>query len=130
LKQEEKRKEKRSRKQKVEDGGRAGQVGATEGWRACSHLAMQGATAKAIQEPAGHQDLATTQRYMHLSPAHKGAAIRLLDRRPMEDGSPLDSAPPIGAARAALRSGQAVEETVGDSLETNLRPEPESSCSK
>jgi integrase len=52
----------------------------------CSHLAMQGASPKAIQELAGHQDLTTTQRYMHLSPAHKDAAIRLLDRRPAEDG--------------------------------------------
>ena len=46
----------------------------------CSHLAMQGATAKAIQELAGHQDLTTTQRHMHLSRGHKDAAIRLLDR--------------------------------------------------
>ena len=28
----------------------------------CSHLAMRGAPARAIQELAGHQDLATTQR--------------------------------------------------------------------
>ena len=35
----------------------------------CSHLAMRGAPARAIQELAGHQDLGTTQRYMHLSPA-------------------------------------------------------------
>ena len=33
----------------------------------CSHLAMRGAPARAIQEAAGHQDLVTTQRYMHLS---------------------------------------------------------------
>ena len=45
----------------------------------------EGATAKAIQELAGHQDLSTTQRYMHLSPAHKDAAIRLLDRRPTDE---------------------------------------------
>jgi integrase len=45
----------------------------------CSHLAMRGASAKAIQELAGHQDLATTQRYMHLSPSAIDAAIRLLD---------------------------------------------------
>ena len=44
-----------------------------------SHLAMRGAPAKAIQELAGHQDLATTQQYMHLSPAALDAAIRLLD---------------------------------------------------
>jgi integrase len=46
----------------------------------CSHLAMRGAPARAIQELAGHQDLATTQRYMHLSPAAVEAAIRLLDQ--------------------------------------------------
>ncbi|HEY7441571.1 MAG TPA: tyrosine-type recombinase/integrase [Vicinamibacterales bacterium] len=45
----------------------------------CSHLAMRGAPARAIQEAAGHQDLTTTQRYMHLSPAALDAAIRLLD---------------------------------------------------
>jgi site-specific recombinase XerD len=45
----------------------------------CSHLAMRGAPARAIQELAGHQDLGTTQRYMHLSPAAIDAAIRLLE---------------------------------------------------
>lgn len=45
----------------------------------CSHLAMKGAPARAIQELAGHRDLATTQRYMHLSPHAVQDAIRLLD---------------------------------------------------
>jgi integrase len=45
----------------------------------CSHLAMKGAPARAIQELAGHQDLATTQRYMHLSPNATDAAISLLN---------------------------------------------------
>src|SRR5207244_140876 len=45
----------------------------------CSHLAMRGAPARAIQELAGHRDLITTQRYMHLSPAAIESAIRLLD---------------------------------------------------
>jgi site-specific recombinase XerD len=45
----------------------------------CSHLAMRGAPARAIQELAGHQDFGTTQRYMHLSPAAIDAAIRLLE---------------------------------------------------
>jgi integrase len=46
----------------------------------CSHLAMRGAPAKAIQELAGHRDLSTTQRYMHLSPAAVESAIRLLEQ--------------------------------------------------
>jgi integrase len=48
----------------------------------CSHLAMRGAPARAIQELAGHSDLSTTPRYMHLSPASLDAAIRLLDGAP------------------------------------------------
>jgi integrase len=35
--------------------------------------------ARAIQELAGHADLTTTQRYMHLSPAAIESAIRLLE---------------------------------------------------
>ena len=45
----------------------------------CSHLAMRGAPARAIQELAGHVSLSTTQRYMHVSPAAVESAIRLLD---------------------------------------------------
>jgi len=47
----------------------------------CSHLAMRGAPAKAIQELAGHSNLTTTYRYMHLSPAAREGAIRLLNKR-------------------------------------------------
>ena len=45
----------------------------------CSHLAMRGAPARAIQELVGHKELSMTQRYMHLSPAALNDAIRLLD---------------------------------------------------
>jgi integrase len=51
----------------------------------CSHLAMRGAPARAIQELAGHADLKTTQRYMHLSPAALENAIQLLDRNGFGD---------------------------------------------
>jgi integrase len=47
----------------------------------CSHLAMRGAPARAIQEAAGHKELGTTQRYMHVSPAALEDAIRLLEFR-------------------------------------------------
>jgi integrase len=48
----------------------------------CSHLAMRGAPARAIQELAGHANLTTTQRYMHLTPAALESAIRLLETKP------------------------------------------------
>ena len=46
----------------------------------CSHLAMRGASPRAIQELAGDRDFATTQRYMHLSPAAVQSAIQLLEQ--------------------------------------------------
>src|SRR4030095_3113730 len=55
----------------------------------CSHLAMKSATARAIQEAAEHQELGTTQHYMHLSPAALDAAIRLLE----------ETAGPVGVKR-------------------------------
>ena len=42
-------------------------------------LAMRKAPARAIQELAGHHDLMTTQRYMHVSPSAVESAIRLLE---------------------------------------------------
>jgi site-specific recombinase XerD len=52
----------------------------------CSHLAMRGAKAIQIMEFAGHTDLKTTQRYLHLSPAMKDSAIRLLEQ-PIPEGA-------------------------------------------
>jgi len=40
---------------------------------------MRGAPGRAIQELAGHGELAMTQRYMHLSPNALDSAIRLLE---------------------------------------------------
>ena len=42
-------------------------------------FAPVGGMAPLIQELAGHQELSTTQRYMHLSPAAIESAIRLLE---------------------------------------------------
>jgi len=58
----------------------------------CSHLAMRGAPARAIQNLAGHQDLSTTQRYMHVSPAVVEDAIRLLDQPAFRRGDSLETA--------------------------------------
>jgi hypothetical protein len=44
---------------------------------------MRGAPSEAIQELAGHADLAMTQRYMHLSPEALDTAISL--ERPSGD---------------------------------------------
>src|SRR5574339_827002 len=43
----------------------------------CSHLAMKGAPARAIQELAGHADMSTTQPYMQLSQPSTCAFVAL-----------------------------------------------------
>jgi integrase len=48
----------------------------------CSHLAMKGAPMRGVQALVGHQSLAMTERYSHLSPAAVDATIRLLESRP------------------------------------------------
>jgi hypothetical protein len=58
----------------------------------CSHLAMKGVPARTIQELAGHQNLTTTLRYMHLSPAAIESAIRTLESRTgLGDGDMLET---------------------------------------
>ncbi len=64
-----------------------------------SHLAMQGAPARAIQDLEGRSTLAMTMRHMHLSPAAKDSAIALLNARPAESDEP-------GTNRAQLEVSQ------------------------
>lgn len=45
----------------------------------CSHLAMRGAAAIEIKELAGHQSIATTNRYVHLAPERRRTAMALLE---------------------------------------------------
>jgi integrase len=45
----------------------------------CSHLAMEGVPIKVIQELAGHQDLKTVERYVHLLPGATHDGIRQLE---------------------------------------------------
>jgi site-specific recombinase XerD len=55
----------------------------------CSHLAMRGAPAASIQALAGHQDLSTTQRYMHVSQGALDDAIHLLNKCGNQRGTTL-----------------------------------------
>ena len=47
-----------------------------------SRLVMAGVDLRTVQELMGHQTMAMTQRYAHLSPEHKLAAVQLLARKP------------------------------------------------
>ena len=78
----------------------------------CSRLAMAGASTKAIQELAGHEQITTTQRYMHLSPAAKSEAIALLDR-----GEDLKAeGEPVAEAGAGFGNRMATAQGSSDSL--------------
>ena len=46
----------------------------------CSHLAMAGVPAMTIKDLARHENLATTMRYMHLSPSAKDQGIEMLTK--------------------------------------------------
>jgi site-specific recombinase XerD len=46
----------------------------------CSHAIASGLSVKEVQQLAGHQDLKTLERYVHLAPGALHAAIERLDR--------------------------------------------------
>ncbi len=84
----------------------------------CSHLAMQGVPASAIQALAGHADLSTTQRYMHLAPSALDDAIAAL--------GPVLSPPPggetSGPAPAAGPQPPTAKPAFGHNLGTMVPP--------
>lgn len=45
----------------------------------CSHLVMNGADLKTVQELAGHSTIVVTMQYAHLSQEHQRSAVTLLD---------------------------------------------------
>jgi hypothetical protein len=57
---------------------------------------MAGATPVAIASMAGHKDLATTAKYLHLSPAAMDKAIELLDSGADLAASPEGNELPTG----------------------------------
>lgn len=52
----------------------------------CSHLAMKAVPVRAIQELAGHRDISTTMRNIHLAPSVLTDAIALLNGRGLSVG--------------------------------------------
>ena len=48
-----------------------------------SHLAMKGASMRAIQELLGHAHVTTTMRYAHMSPSAQRDTVALLDQLPV-----------------------------------------------
>lgn len=90
----------------------------------CSHLAMQGVPASAIQALAGHADLSTTQRYMHLAPSALDDAIAalgtLLEDRP---GTAITPPEPVAKpARPAKRPRLGHSLGTSRGLETRTAP--------
>jgi integrase len=75
-----------------------------------SHLAMRGASPKAIQKLAGHSSLTITTRYLHLSPDADAAAIALLNPPKAPDvageghGEARRDRPKVAKPFGALRS--------------------------
>jgi len=69
----------------------------------CSHLIMRGALVTAVKELAGHRDIATTMRYIHLAPSVLTHAIALLNGRglPLQRGDIAETAQG-GSGRGSL----------------------------
>jgi len=67
---------------------------------------MAGVDLRTVQELMGHQTIAMTQRYAHLSPEHKLAAVQRLVSRPTSTATSTEAA----ASKAAAQGGGQVVE--------------------
>jgi len=48
----------------------------------CSRLAQRGVHPKTIMELSGHSSLSQVERYAHMTPDHRAAAVKVLDQKP------------------------------------------------
>jgi integrase len=95
----------------------------------CSHLAMRGAPAIAIQKLAGHKNLQTTLRYMHLAPGETHRAIQLLEDRGQHETPERHEAERV-AQSAPVTADARNDAGHGDILETEAVVLPFSRSSK
>ena len=75
-----------------------------------SRLVMKGVDLKTVQELMGHKTIAMTLRYAHLSPAHRLAAVRRLDREPTGTTTGTDAK----LTRVAMSRGTEVLDSAGE----------------
>lgn len=75
-----------------------------------SHLVMSGADIRTVQEVLGHKTLQMTERYSHLSPAHKRDALNKLDRQMrLGYGHQMDTSTPQKGSGRAVQAPQVLE---------------------
>ena len=67
-----------------------------------SRLVMAGVDARTVQTLMGHKTLAMTERYSHLSPAHKLAAVQRLNQPEAEKPTATTTATEAETAKAAV----------------------------
>ena len=75
-----------------------------------SRLVMAGVDARTVQTLMGHKTLAMTERYAHLSPAHKLAAVQRLNRPTTDEPTATTTAIEPETAKVAVGSGAEVVE--------------------